>query len=194
MTMTNFSKRFFFLALFALVLTSGLYAQKRVAIKTNPLYWGTLSPNLAGEIVLRDNFTFELGFSFNPFEFGEKQWQHVMGTAELRYWVYEPFSSHFFGLHYVGGTYNVGGFSLPLNTFGGLSTNIASGNANGVGLTYGHNWIIGNRWAIEALIGFGYVRFSYDALPLEPGGTMSIGRHRNYLGPTRVGLSLVRVF
>ena len=194
MTTSSIFKRFFFISLIALLFSTGVHAQKRAAIKTNTLYWATLSPNIGGEIVLRDNFTFELAASFNPFTFGERQWQHVMATAEFRYWVFEPFSSHFFGLHYVVGTYNVGGFSLPFNTFDGLSTRRARGNANGVGLTYGHNWIIGNRLALEALIGVGYARFNYDTYPLGSNGTSFGSNSRNYFGPTRIGLSLVRVF
>ena len=195
MTSTNFAKRFLFFGLFVLLLSSGVYAQKRAAVKTNALYWGTLSPNIGGEIVLRGNYTFELTAGFNPFTFSnDRQWQHFMVTAEARYWVFEPFNAHFFGLHYLGATYNVGGFSLPFRTFDGLSDQRARGSANGVGISYGYNWIIGNNLALEAMIGGGFVRFNYDTYPLGSNGVSTGSGHRNFFGPTRIGLSLVRVF
>ena len=195
MISTNFAKKTLFIVLFALAFSSGMYAQMRGAVKTNALYWGTLSPNIGGEIVLVDNFTFELTTSFNPFTFSNnRQWQHWMVTGEVRWWVFEPFSAHFFGLHYVGGTYNVGGFSLPFSTFDGLKNQRARGNANGVGLTYGYSWIIGNRLTLEAMIGGGFTRFNYDTFPLGSNGSSTGSSTRNFFGPTRIGVSVAHVF
>ena len=194
MTPTNFIKKFLFFGLFALLLSNGMYAQKRFAVQTNTLYWGTLSPNISGQMAITSNHTFELATSFNPFTFGNRQWQHFMATAEFRHWVFEPFSAHFFGAHYLFATYNAGGFSLPFSTFDGSSNARARGNANGVGISYGYNWIIGSRWALEAMIGVGYVHFSYDTYPLGSNGASTGSGSRNYFGPTRIGLSLVRVF
>ena len=196
MTSTNFTKKLLFIGLFALLLSGGTYAQKRAAVKTNALYWGTLSPNVGGEIVLPGNYTIEITTGFNPFSFSnDRQWRHWMFTAEFRYWLFEPFNAHFFGVHYLGALYNVGGFSLPFSTFDGLNDRRALGNAHGVGISYGYNWIIGNNLALEAMIGGGFVRFNYDTYPLGSNGErISSERGRNFFGPTRIGVSLVRVF
>ena len=188
-------KKILFVALCALLLSNGMYGQRRFALKTNVPYWGTLSPNLGGEMVLRDNFTLELSGGFNPFSLSnDRQWKHWALWTEVRYWVWEPFSSHFFGLHYVTGGYNVGGVNLLLDTFSGARDRRAVGNVNGVGLSYGHNWIIGNNLALEATIGAGFARFNYDVYPLGRNGERERSGSRNFWGPTKGAISLVYVF
>jgi hypothetical protein len=195
MTITNFAKRLFFTALFAILLSGGVYAQKRAAIKTNIPHWGTLSPNIGAEIAFMHRYSFEVTTGFNPFTFSDnRQWQHWIVHTELRYWVYEAFNAHFFGLHYVGGTYNVGGINLRMSTFERLRDHRIEGSVNGVGISYGYSWIIGNRLVLEATIGGGFARFNYDLYPLGSVGGEGRRGVRNYFGPTKGGVSIVYVF
>jgi len=189
-------KKILFVALCALLLSNGMYGQRRFALKTNVPYWGTLSPNVGAEMVLRDNFTLELSGGFNPFSFSnDRQWKHWLLWTEVRYWVWEPFSSHFFGLHYVTGGYNAGGANFIFDTFSGARDRRAVGNVNGIGLSYGHSWIIGNNLALEATIGAGFARFNYAVYPLGRSGERERERgNRNFWGPTKGGISLVYVF
>jgi hypothetical protein len=195
--MNSFTKRFIFAGLCALLLSNGLYAQRRFAVKTNIPHWVTLSPNAGAEFLLKPdyNYTFEISGGFNPFEIAnDKQWKHWVMWAEARYWAFEPFNAHFFGLHYVGGSYNGGGFKLPFNVFEELKTQRADGNVNGIGLSYGYSWIIGNNLTLEATLGAGYAQFNYDIYALGKNSDKKGAGRKNYFGPTKGAISLVYVF
>jgi hypothetical protein len=197
MNMNNFTKKFIFVGLCALLLSSGMYGQRRFAVKTNIPYWATLSPNAGAEFLLSSNhnYTLEISGGFNPFKISnDKQWKHWVMWAEARYWVFEPFNAHFFGLHYVGGGYNAGGVKLPFNVFEELRTQRADGNVNGIGLSYGYSWIIGNNLTLEATLGAGYARFNYDTYALGENGERKGTGHKDYFGLTKGAISLVYVF
>jgi hypothetical protein len=174
-----------------------MYTQRRIAVKTNIPYWTTFSPNAGVEIVLKPhlNYTFELSGGFNPFKLSDnKQRKHGMLWAEARYWTWEPFDAHFFGLHYLGGRYNVSGVKPPFGMFESMKNQRANGNVNGLGLSYGYCWIIGNNLAIETTLGVGYARFNYDVYSLGENGTKTGDGSKNYFGPTKGAISLVYVF
>jgi tetratricopeptide (TPR) repeat protein len=178
-------------------LSSEIYAQRRIAMKTNIPYWTTLSPNVGIEIVLKPhlNYTFELSGGFNPFKFSDnKQLKHGMLWAEVRHWTRNPFDAHFFGLHYLGGRYNVGGVKPPFGMLEGAKNKRANGNVNGLGLSYGYSWIIGNNLAIETTMGLGYARFNYDVYSLGENGMKTGEGRKNYFGPTKGAISLVYIF
>ena len=69
----------------ALWSTTDVHAQ-RVGIKTNLLYWATLSPNIGTEFRLSRHFTVNLEAAGNPFKFGDHQLHFASFKPEVRSW------------------------------------------------------------------------------------------------------------
>lgn len=191
----KFTKR----SLVLFVCVMGLFFTARsqnVAVKTNIPYLFTATPNVGLEFAVGDKVSIELSGGVNPFEFSNnKQLKHWVVWPELRYWTCETFNGHFFGLHGVGGQYSLSGWDLPIDKLAGLKTNHYKGNAIGVGLSYGYQWILNDHWGMEFTLGAGYARFNYDVYsPLGKNANKVGENKKNYFGPTKGALSIVYVF
>jgi hypothetical protein len=171
----------------ALGLSLSLNAQ-RIGVKNNLLADATLSPNLAVEFSLGSRTTLEIYGSYNPFKLkDDKKFKHWLAQPELRYWTCERFNGYFFGLHAFAGEFNVADLSFP--SF--LKGNRYEGLMYGGGITFGHQWILGKRWNIEAAIGAGFARFEYDKfLCTKCAPKLDTGAY-NYFGLTRTVVSIV---
>ncbi len=169
------------------------YKDPSFAIKTNALYWATTTPNLGFEFRLSDKFTMDLSGNYLPWKLsGNKTLRHWLAQPELRYWVCRPFGGSFWGLHAHGGQFNVGGGVNFLN-LEQLKKYRYEGWFIGGGISYGYQWIVSNRWSIEAEIGAGYAYISYDKYPCYKCGEKIDKGHVNYWGPTKAALSLIYI-
>lgn len=173
-------------------------AGPKVGIKTNLLYWGTTTPNLAVELALGAKTTLDIQGSYNPWKFGDpeknKKIQHWLVMPEVRMWVHEKFDGHFFGVHGFFSSYNAGNVDLPLGIFSDLKDERREGYGVGVGISYGYQWYLGNHWNLEATFGFGYSYMNYDRYECEPCGKFLEHTHKHYFGPTKIGLSFIYLF
>ena len=183
------------LLLTALLFTGGfsLHAQK-VALKSNLLYGGaTLTPNLGMEIGLGKRSTLDFSGSYNPwnregsFE-DNKKLVHWLGNIEYRWWTCQSFNGHFFGVHALGGEYNVAGRDIPLLFDKEYRY---EGWAAGGGLSWGYHMMLATRWSLEFNVGAGYVYMNYDRFPCDKCGGLEGNYTKHYFGPTRAGVSLV---
>lgn len=176
------------------------FAQK-VGIKTNLLYDATSTMNLGVEFGLSPRWTLDISGNFNPWTFSDnRKMKHWLVQPEARYWFCEKFNGHFLGIHAHGGQYNWGGM-LPWGfkdgkMFGSIENkhileNRYQGWLAGAGLSYGYQWILGNRWSLEATIGVGYAYLSYDRYPCGTCGVKLDEGHKNYFGPTKAGITLI---
>lgn len=166
-----------------------------IGAKTNALYWSTTTPNVAIEFATAPKWTIEVGGGYNPWEFSDnKKFKHWMVQSELRYWLCETFEGHFFGFHLQGGEYNIGGIDLPRFVFGRNSGDYRyQGYFIGAGISYGYQWILNDRWSLEATIGFGYNHLEYEKFYSEECGC-SLGKFTpspGYFGPTKAGVSFI---
>jgi hypothetical protein len=191
----RFFKRAFLGFIFCCLLSTYTQAQKTFAIKTNIPYWATASPNLGVEVAFRHKMTFELSGGFNPFQFGDdKQWKHWIIWPEARYWLNERFNGHSIGLHGVFAGFDVGGLDLPFNLWPEFKNKRVEGNINGIGLSYGYAWIIGNSLLLEVSAGGGYGRLNYDTFTKGSKGYKTNEERKHYIGPTKAAISLVYLF
>ena len=163
-------------------------AGQDLAVKTNVLYWGTATPNLAFEIGTGKKTSLEIAGGWNPWTYdNDKKMKHYIIQPEFRWWFCERFNRSFIGIHLHGGEFNVGGMG-PIKT---IKDHRYEGWFYGAGVSYGHQWILAKRWGLEGEIGVGYARLEYDRFrcgKCEP----RINRdHYNYFGPTRASLSFV---
>lgn len=155
-----------------------------VALKTNGLYWATTTPNLGVEMALSPKWTLDVSGGYNPWTFhDDKKMRCWLVQPELRYWLCEKFEGHFVGVHLHGAQY-----------FGGFKEKRYDGYLAGGGFTYGYDWILSPHWNVEAAIGIGYARLWYNEGPRIPCKKCVVRKDKDYVGPTKIALSLLYLF
>ena len=93
----------------ALVLFAPRADAQKLAVKANALSWLTTTPQAAVEGAVGAHWTVGLAGSWNPWTFGDnKKFKHWELRPGGRYWLWESFNGHFFGLSGEYGQYNVG--------------------------------------------------------------------------------------
>lgn len=156
-------------------------------ITTNALYWLTLTPNVGAELSFHPKMSVAGTIQYNPFTFGDnRKMKHLLGQLEYRYWLSESFKGHYLGVHATGGQYNLGNWPL-----GSLKDYRYEGMLAGGGFTYGYQWILSSRLNLGVELGVGYLYMSYDKFFCPVCGERVETYHTNYLGPTKVGVSLI---
>ena len=86
------------------------------------------------------------------FRYKAKKFSHCV-QQELRYWTCEVFNGWFFGLHAHGGQMNIGGVDVPScfrKGTGNMKDHRYEGYFWGGGLSAGYQWVLSNRFNIEA--------------------------------------------
>lgn len=179
--------------LFALLCCQGIKGQT-VALKSNLLYDALLNVNAGIEFGLAPKWTLDISGDFNAWKFSEgKRWKHWFVQPEARYWLCDRWAGHFFGLHAIGGQYNVGGIKNPF--YDGLEDHRYQGWAVGAGIAYGYAWILGKHWNLEAEIGIGYAYTKFDTYKCAGcGQKTATDRTHNYFGPTKAAINIVYLF
>lgn len=165
--------------LFLLLSGSTTVVAQRIALKTNALYWATLSPNLGGEFRLSRHFTLDMSLAGN-FTSKEKyklQFQQI--APELRYWMSRPMARHF-----VGFTSSFTNYNFKFND------NYYDGDAFAAGLVYGFNWVIGRRWNIETSLGAGLLKYRCFDYPVGTEKPLSPNNDKVIWAPIKVGVSI----
>ena len=179
--------------LLVVALTPSIFGQT-LGLKSNFLYWGTVTPNLGMEFSLGPKTTLEVGGGYHPFALSnDKRFKHWLVQPELRYWFCEGFNGHFLGLHFHGAQYNVGGIDIPFGWLDILQDNRYQGYLYGGGLSYGYQWILSKRWNLELNLGGGYARIHYEKFPCQKCGTKEKEGNYDYFGVTKAAVSLIYV-
>ncbi len=158
------------------------------AVKTNVLYDAAATPNLGFETGLGPKTSFDFAGGYNWFDWKEnRKWKHWLIQPGVRWWSCERFNGHFFGAHLLGGEFNVGG----VGPFKNIKNNRYDGWLVGVGVSYGYQWILSNRLAVELEAGVGYAYIKYDKFGcLECAPKIGSG-HYNWFGPTKLSATFV---
>lgn len=157
---------------------------QELALKTNALYWAASAPNIGVEIGTGRRMTLDLFGSYRPWRLrDEADASFWLVQPELRYWLRRSFEGHFFGVHLHGAQYSARG-----------RERIYDGSLAGGGFTYGYCWRLSRHWRLESLLGVGYARLWYD----ERLGLLCrkcvARRSDNYVGPTRIALTVSCLF
>ena len=182
----------------ALVLAAPQAGAQKLAVKANALSWLTTTPQVEAEVAVDPHWTVVLAGSWNPWTFGDnRKFKHWELRPAGRYWLWESFNGHFFGVNAEYGQFNVGGMkATPFSLMFSDTDKVRyEGSFFGAGVSYGYSWILSPRWSIEGEAGVGYRRAtyrSYDCVtcgrPLEEGAPK---RHKGYFGPTRLAVSVI---
>lgn len=180
--------------LFGFLFLPSVAEAQDMAVKTNALGWGTLSPNLAFEYRVAPKWTLDLSLSYNPFTFKDnKKWRHISVQPEARYWICAPFGGHFVGAHLLYMHYNAGNIRLPFGIWDQLRNYRFQGNLYGGGLVYGYHHIINKRWSIEGAIGLGFAHTCSKYYRCRNCGRYIGIAKKNVFMPTKLSLSVVYV-
>lgn len=187
--------------LISLLSICGISGQK-VAIKNNLAYDALRTPNLSLEVALSRKVTFDVQAGANFFfyttdptssSYKNKKWSHWLVQPEIRYWTCESFNGFFVGAHALGGMMNVSGVNIPFIKKHGvrMQDHRYEGHYWGGGLSVGYHWILSNRFSMEASVGWGAARITYDKYYCTTCSEKIGEGHANYFGPTKAALSLI---
>ena len=170
-----------FLLILVLLTSSQLYAQ-RVAVKSNALYWATLSPNLGAEFRVSRHFTVNLEVAGNPFKLSDKlKTQFVGATPEVRYWFEgRPHARHFAGVMGLVASHN-----LVLND------QKHTGETIGAGLTYGYSFVLGRRWSLETTVGAGVLKLREKSYNVNEPAPQTANKNKIMFAPLKLGVTFV---
>lgn len=190
-----------------LMLLGAASAWGQVAVKTNLLYDATTTPNFGLEAGVGRQSTVQVFYGLNPWTFHhsdgqERKAKHWVVMPEYRWWLCSRFNGHFVGAHLMGGQFNAGNVDLPLpgGFFSGVNLAKAArdyrfqGTFAGLGITYGYQWILARHWNLEAEVGVGYNHVWYNRYACGDCGAKLNSGHTNYLGITKLGISLLYLF
>ena len=190
-------RRYIILLCLALLSLSGLNAQ-RVGIKTNLISDAVTTPNLGVEFRMAPKWTMDISGQVNAWNIHERRWRHWMLQPEARLWLCEAFQGSFFGLHAIGGQFNIGNIDNNIKFLGSdfskLKDHRYQGWGVGAGIAYGYDWILAKHWNLEAEIGIGWIYTKYDRYPCAVCGTQDGSGHHNYFGPTKLSLAIEYIF
>ena len=195
--------RLLFIAMLLIAMSSALTTHSQLAVKTNLLYDATTTPNLGAEVRVGSKSTINLVYGLNAWSFkGDSKVKHWLVMPEYRWWTCTPFSGHFFGVHLLGGQMNAGNVNLPIPGFWFAGDNLTTGTRDhryqgvyaGGGITYGYQYPLSEHWNLEAEIGAGYGHVWYDKFQCGHCGEKLSKGGTNYLGITKIGLSLMYIF
>ena len=189
--------------LFATMLLTGFCwlgaSAQQVAVKTNLLYWAATTPNIGIDIAVGKHSTIGMTANYNPWTLGtDNKIQHWFLRPEYRYWVTEKYTRLYFGVHAIGGEFEVGGFKFPFignRILTGLPTHYYKGSFVGAGISIGYQFYVSPHWNIELSAGAGLARLSYHAEPVNgPKAASYTNRKRILPIPTELGVSFVYLF
>ena len=202
--------RYVIAAIAALALSLGsATAQERFAVKTNLLHDATLSIDLGVEYGFAPKWSAEISGSYNNWKTGRMWLNHWLVAPEVRYWFCRRFAGTFLSLHGVGGQATLGGFydfSKYYQKFPNLENfMLKDALVLGAGVGIGHAFILGRHWNLELELGIGYMYAKGDEYELEKGSngqyylpdwTIPVleGSEFDYIGPTKLAVSIVYIF
>ena len=196
------------LLIFVLAGIAGVRAQ-HVGIKTNLVDDALMDVNLGIEVGLAPRWTLDIPVSYNNWILSHgRRWKHLVAQPGVRYWFCDRFGGSFIGIHTHGGQYNVGSVSGLAKFLGwdGDGKSIGSdltktqstryqGWFVGGGVSFGHAWVLGTHWNLEAEIGVGYAYTRYDQFQCTGcGKKLAEDQPHHYVGPTKAAVNLVYLF
>lgn len=197
--------RFLFLSI---IISFAFHASaQEFAVKTNLAYDAMTTPNIGVEVGLPGRSTVNVVYGLNPWSFGsndngKRKAKHWVVQPEYRWWHCSKFNGSFVGVHALGGQLNASNVNLPVPGFFFNGENLQKGVKNyryeasyaGAGVTYGYQWILGRHWNFEAEIGAGYIHAWYKKFDCDECGRKVGNGGTNYLGLTKIGLSILYIF
>lgn len=166
--------------------------KSEVRLGTNLLYdIGTVA-NLSLEIGFARRCALNFLVTFSPWDVPaiDLKLRTLLIQPEFRVYFADNFRGHYLGIEGHLGWYNV---ALPCSR---IRYQDRDGNtpAWGGGLTYGYVLRFSRHWGMDFSVGVGYTHLDYDCFYNTENGTKFTSTTRNWIGPTKAGISLYYQF
>ncbi len=170
------------------MLGSGDAHAQRIAVKTNALTWGALTPNVGVEVVTGERTSIDLSFMghINPYGMTSKM---LSFQPEFRYWFNgRPMINQYVGVTVMATTYEMI-----------LRERMRDGNSLGLGLTGGYILALGKKFNIEFSggIGFAYFRQKQYYMETNEDYFLNVPERSNAVGykmlPVDLGITLTYI-
>lgn len=179
-----------------------LHAQNVWAVKTNLIHdVATLSPNVAVEYAFAPQWSAEMALSLNSWRsWGNSRLHHLLLQPELKYWFCEKYDGWFVSGTAMAGLATLGNF-MDLSQYNAKSPDLSNfllknALALSIGVGGGYDFILDRHWnlEVEGAIGYMYARGDEYDDSLTPPDLLLKGSEFDYIGPTKLAVSIVYLF
>lgn len=161
-----------------------MLSYRYTAIKTNILYDAIGVLNLGAELELTSHITVELPVAWSFWDWEEDKGLRILALQPgIRYYTGHIGSGHAFGIDLYTAWFNMRNGTRRYQDTGRPLL--------GAGISYSYTLPLTSNWRAEFLIGAGYFNTRYHTYHNISNGARIMTRTRNYLGPTRLAISLV---
>ena len=145
-------------------------------VRTNLIWWGTLTPNVGIDYQVSPRWTWGVTFGMNPWSLSnDKKWKHILVAPEVRRFsqpldrlrlpsMHPDYKSHtsYWGLNAFYSHYNVSNVTFPFGLYKEVRDNRLQGDLVALGIFYGHTWRLSRLFRLEAEVGIGGGYTWYD--------------------------------
>ena len=170
------------------------YAQ-HLAINNNLLFDAAGALSAGVEVPLSKMTSIEAYGSLRPWKRGETSvHKHWSAQAQFRIWPCQVMYGFFFGPYCHYSEFNLGNHDLFFGLLNGLKPNRYEGWLVGGGIGAGYEYPIAKHWNIGAEVGIGYTYIRAKKYDCEVCGKKKDNERYNYVGVSRLGLSIIYVF
>ncbi len=114
------------------------------SVRVNTLTALTATVDVGAEVAMSDNWTLDVGGTFNPLSTDDFSLKHYSATIGTKYYFFENFVGHFIGSQVGYVNYNVGNENSSWD-----------GSGYTWGVSYGYAWILSIRWNVAVEAGLG---------------------------------------
>ena len=161
-----------------------------MSAKTNMLYDLAAIPNVGAEFYLGKNFSIAANWMYSWWNLDKKSWywRTYGGDIAVRYWLgkaanEKPLTGHHVGIYGQGLTYD---FEVGKKGYLAAQPNWSAG------LEYGYSLPIAKVLNLDFTMGFGYHWGIFEEyLPIDGHFVWQATKKRQYIGPTKLEISLV---
>lgn len=185
------------LLLLLLIMTAwiGVSHAQHIAIRNNVLYDLTGALSAGVEIPCSQKSSIDVYGSIRPWKReAENVHKHWLTEVQYRYWTCQVMNGFFLGPYAHVGEFNLGNYNLLPGTLRVAKNSRYEGWLAGLGFGIGYEYALAKHWNIGAEIGVGYTYINYKAYACERCGKLKDNDVYHYIGPSRIGLSILYVF
>lgn len=160
------------------------------SLKTNLLYDALLVPNVGLEFFFKERWSVALNWMYAWWKTDRRHyyWRVYGGDLETRFWLkQEGYGSRRSG-HHVGAYVQTGTFDFELGGRGYMVDDWGYGG----GLAYGYALPVARKLNLDFSVGLGIFHgVCKEYLPIDGHYVWQVTKKRNWIGPTKVEVSLV---
>ncbi len=161
----------------------------QLALKTNVLYDGAMTPNIGAEMAINDTWSVAANWIFAWWSNNHKHrfWRINVAEVEGRYWLGNRSNYNFLEGQHLGYYFICGKYDFERGHRG-----YQSDFSINTGISYGYALKIANSWYIDFVLGIGYVGGRNKKYVPRGNAYCLVKRNTlSYFGPSKAEISIV---